>query len=60
MNGGPADRWGFFYAQVPPSMRRLKVFLKDEAGGTPIEYAIIAVAVAINVITVVHGVVDRR
>jgi len=43
------------------SMRRsLIAFFKDESGGSAIEYALIAVAIAINTITVVHAAFYRQ
>jgi Flp pilus assembly pilin Flp len=42
-------------------MRRLlRAFFDNESGRTPIEYALIAAAIAINTITVVHTAFYRQ
>jgi Flp pilus assembly pilin Flp len=40
--------------------RSLIAFFKDESGGSAIEYALIAAAIAINTITVVHAAFYRQ
>ncbi len=40
--------------------RSLRAFFNDESGGIAIEYALIAAAIAINTITVVHAAFYRQ